>query len=221
MSNPDQNYILTDSDKEHHIPVKNVMLINAYAGNQITDPSQYPAQIQRQTLIDMGECLELLEAVVTGDISELRDGLADKQVTLAGFANILPFSLSKDFDHTVLNLLTRFDYTIENALATKQKYADLGVETYIEANITAFDGKTELAYVNKVKEASTDINGEFYPAGKFVKSVNYINDDFEAEGQGVLLPTDLASQEERYLALRKPLANWLAKMDQQYLEVKE
>ena len=211
------NRIHCDFSKESDATHQQVMMINAKAGNRITDASQYPAQIQRQTLIDLGECFELLTAVVEGDISELRDGLADKQVTLSGFANILPFSLSDDFNHTIKNQHTRFDYTVEDALATQQKYAAIGVETYIERNEIVTNLETIVAYVNKVKADCTDTRGESYNTGKFVKSINYVNDDFSGTEYGNLLPTDYNSQKERYLAIRKRVADWLAKMDHEHL----
>ena len=212
-----ENTIATDFKKESDLTHQQVMAINAKAGNQITDESQYPAQIQRQTLIDLGECFELLTAVVEGNISELRDALADKQITLSGFASILPFSLSDDFDHDIKNQRTRFDETEEQALATQAKYAAMGVETYIERNTLVYGDNNITAYVNKVKEDCKDNRGESYNAGKFVKSVNYVNDDFSGTEYGNLLPTDYSSQKERYLAIRKRVADWLAKMDHEHL----
>lgn len=215
MSQIQINEISTDFSKEDSAPIKAVMEINAFAGNQITDPSQYPAQLQRQTLIDLGECLELLTAVVEGDIEELRDGLADKQVTLFGFANIVPFSLSDDIAQTVKNQMTRFDYTETNAFLTQEKYAKLGVETYIEKNQLVIDGVETFAYVNKVKEDCVDIRGESYNKGKFVKSVNFVKDNFSGE-YPELLPTDDVTIKERYLAIRKRLADWMHANDIKY-----
>ena len=133
--------ILPPFAKESLEDIVEVLILNAAAGNQPPAPEQLEAQIMRQTRVDLAECLELLEAVSLGTIGLLRDGLSDKRVTLNGFSTILPFSLSDDFAHTMENLFTRFDSSLEDAILTQQKYAQIGVATIIEKNVLILQGK--------------------------------------------------------------------------------
>lgn len=159
-----------------------VMKLNLAAGNFIdhsaeVPASQYEAQIKRQMGIDLNECFELLEAYITGDVSLLRDALADKRITLNGFQNILPFSLIGDYRSAVDNNFTRFDITFERAEETKEKYAKLGVETVISLVELADDnGNPTQYFVNKVAKDCTTAAGEVFTKGKWVKS-KYFNDD--------------------------------------------
>ena len=159
-----------------------VMKLNLAAGNFIdhsaeVPASQYEAQIKRQMGIDLNECFELLEAYITGDVSLLRDALADKRITLNGFQNILPFSLIGDYRSAVDNNFTRFDITFERAEETKEKYAKLGVETVISLVELADDnGNPTQYFVNKVAKDCTTATGEVFTKGKWVKS-KYFNDD--------------------------------------------
>lgn len=159
-----------------------VMKLNLAAGNFIdhgteVPASQYEAQIKRQMGIDLNECFELLEAYITGDVSLLRDALADKRITLNGFQNILPFSLIGDYRSAVENNFTRFDTTFERAEETKEKYAKLGVETVISlVELADDDGNPTQYFVNKVAKDCTTATGEVFTKGKWVKS-KYFNDD--------------------------------------------
>ena len=205
-------------EKEPLEDVGKVLLINAAAGNQPPVAGKLESELMRQTRVDLGECLELLEAVATGDISELRDALSDKRVTLNGFATILPFSLSKDFDQTCENLYTRFDHNENDAALTQQKYQKIGVTTIIEKNTISeyIDSKTQLPkvfYVNKVVEDVTGTDGEFYPKGKFLKSVNFKKDDFTDNGDISLSSGPFATY-DRWEAIRNMLTDFIDKMDE-------
>ncbi len=210
--------IIAPLEKEPLDDVGKVLLINAAAGNQPPAPDQLEAQIMRQTRVDLGECLELLEAVATGDVVELRDALSDKRVTLNGFATILPFSLSKDFDQTCENLYTRFDHNENDAALTQQKYAKIGVPTVIEKNtiadyVDAKTGEERVFFVNKVAEDTEGTDGEFYPKGKFLKSVNFKKDDFTDNGDVALSSGPFAAY-DRWEAIRNMLTGFIEKMDE-------
>lgn len=208
--------ILPPLAKESLEDIVEVLILNAAAGNQPPAPEQLEAQIMRQTRVDLAECLELLEAVSLGAIGLLRDGLSDKRVTLNGFSTILPFSLSDDFAHTIENLFTRFDSSLEDAILTQQKYAQIGVATIIEKNILIDeDGEHEdnpVYFVNKVEMDVTGTDGEFYPKGKFLKSVNFRNDNFDEAG--VVINTSPFAVEDRWQAIRKMLTSFIDKMDE-------
>ena len=130
-----------------------------------------------------------------GDSSLLRDALADKRITLNGFQSILPFSLIEDYREAVENNFTRFDISHERALDTQDKYDAIGVKTYI-TEVTLQDGdQTTTYFANKVKENCTDIHGENYVAGKWVKSKYFHNDDFPAV-PGLFAGEDTISEKE-------------------------
>lgn len=162
-----------------------VIKLNLAAGNFIdhgaeVPAGQYEAQIKRQMGIDLNECFELLEAYITGDVSLLRDALADKRITLNGFQNILPFSLIGDYRSAVENNFTRFDTTFERAEETKEKYAKLGVETAISlVELADDDGNPTQYFVNKVAKDCTTATGEVFTKGKWVKSKYFTDDSFE------------------------------------------
>ena len=208
--------ILPPLAKESLEDIREVLILNAAAGNQPPVAEKLESELIRQTRVDLGECLELLEAVVTGNISELRDALSDKRVTLNGFATILPFSLSYDFDHTMENLFTRFDASKEDAILTQQKYAQIGVATIIEKNVLINeDGEHEESlhyFVNKVEEDVTGADGEFYPKGKFLKSVNFRNDNFD--DVSVAISINPSTTYDRWKAIRNMLTGFIDKMDE-------
>ncbi len=208
--------IVPPFEKEHLEDIREVLILNAAAGNQPTLEDQLESQLMRQTRIDLAECLELLEAVATGNVGLIRDGLSDKRVTLNGFATVLTFSLSEDFRHTMDNLFTRFDNCLEDAENTQSKYAKIGVATVIEANtLIDEDGEHEdnpVYFVNKVAEDVTGADGEFYPKGKFLKSVNFRNDNFDEAG--VVINTSPFAVEDRWEAIRNMLTDFIDKMDE-------
>ena len=208
--------ILPPLAKESLEDIREVLILNAAAGNQPPVAEKLESELMRQTRVDLGECLELLEAVATGNISELRDALSDKRVTLNGFATILPFSLSYDFDHTMENLFTRFDASKEDAILTQQKYAQIGVATIIEKNVLINeDGEHEESlhyFVNKVEEDVTGADGEFYPKGKFLKSVNFRIDNFN--DVSVAISSGPFATYDRWEAIRNMLTDFIDKMDE-------
>ena len=162
-----------------------VMKLNMAAGNLIdhgteVPASAYEANIKRQTGIDLNECFELLEAYITGDVSLLRDALADKRVTLNGFQNFLPFSMIEDYRSAVKNNYTRFDTDYDRALETQAKYAKLGVVTVIQlVELEGETGEVEEFFVNKVAKECTSTTGEIFTKGKWVKSKYFTDDSFE------------------------------------------
>ena len=206
--------VTPDFEKEELKDVQLVQILNAAAGNKPSTKETLESDLMRQTNIDLSECLELIEAVVTGDIPELRDALADKRVTLNGFATYLPFSLSDDFDATMEGLFTRFDSTIENAKLTQEKYAKLGVPTTISAT-DVYDKEgvsiSGLYYANVVAEDTKGENGEFFPKGKFVKSVNFRTPSFD--NAELEINTSVFKVYDRWQVIRKHLKHFIDHMD--------
>lgn len=69
--------------------------------------------------------------------------------------------------------MTKFDTTIEDAQATIAKYESLGVRVHIEA-VQAFDAHHIPTTFFIVKSSKDQVvGGKDYPAGKFLKSINF------------------------------------------------
>ena len=67
-------------------------------------------------------------------------------------------------------------------------------------------------YVNKVVEDVTGTDGEFYPKGKFLKSVNFRNDNFD--NAGISISTSPFATFDRWEAIRNMLTDFIDKMDE-------
>lgn len=212
------NRITPPCSKETLADVKRVLIVNAAAGNTTPTPEEFENQIMRQTRIDLLESLEFLDAVIKGDASELRDGLADKRITLGGFSNILPISLSDDFENACDNQFTRFDKDYEKALKTQEKYAAIGVVTEIHRNLVGTGNGVLTFFANIVVEDATGTNGEFYPKGKFVKSINYTKDQFK-EHDGIVFDTSIEASRARWEKIRSVLLKFIADTDQSFTTV--
>ena len=143
--------------------------LNYIAGNH---PVADWAAIERQLkLIDL-EFNELKKAVAERNIKLIRDGVADVFVTAGGLGYRMGVSTENDLTEVVDCLYTRFDTTPEGQLLTADKYKLLGVETYCHtANVTEADGVTRTYYVTKVAHSCVGLDGESYPAHKWLKSI--------------------------------------------------
>ncbi len=173
---------------KNNIDIERAIHLNLAAGNHIdynapvVKASDIEANIKRQVGIDFNECFELLEAYVLGDVSLMRDALADKRVTLNGFQSILPFSLIGDYRHAIDMNFTRFDDNYERALETQEKYKALGVETEITCvKIDSVPRNTSDYFVNRVAKDCTGNNGEIYTKGKWVKSKYFTDSEFDSD----------------------------------------
>lgn len=121
------------------------------------------------------ETIEQVIAFNERDQLGYRDATADVRVLLDAQQASVTWSLEKDYNEVIGKLYTRFDKTNEDALLTQEKYAKLGVKTYI-----VHDENTG-CYVNRVLEAVDGTDGEHYPAGKWLKSINVQFPSFEEE----------------------------------------
>lgn len=203
------------------IEVEMVSKLNLAAGNFIDyrkDNSVDIVQneIKRQLNVDINECFELLEAFVTGDVSLMRDALADKRITLNGFQTILPFNLIKDYFSAVRNNFTRFDSNYTHALETQQKYAELEVPTKISRILLkSDDGTSEEFFVNKVIDDVTANTGEVFTKGKWVKSKYFENDNFK-DIDGLFKDNNPVNISERYIHVRAVLEKLTNHLDEVY-----
>lgn len=222
----DVSKFITDEISLGNVDLESVIKLNIAAGNGIdfnsdVHPEVVESNLKRQIGIDINECFELLEGYIAGDVSLMRDALADKRITLNGFQPILPFSLIEDYRSAVDNNFTRFDSTLERALETQGKYADLNVKTEITQVSLKGKEQTEVYYVNKVMEECTDINGETYSKGKWVKSKYFNNDKFK-DYVGLLADTDVHSKAEnitrRYQETRALIKKLMNHLDDSYTQ---
>lgn len=69
--------------------------------------------------------------------------------------------------------MSKFDTSLEDAKKTEKKYEDLGVAVYIET-VKALDAHHNLTTFFIVKSSKDQVvGGKDYPAGKFLKSINF------------------------------------------------
>lgn len=79
------------------------------------------------------------------------------------------FPIQQDLQAVIDSNFTKFDTTEDEARQTAAKYARLGVDTVYHS--ATYEGRQ--LYVTKVEDATKGTDGKSYPAGKWVKSVNF------------------------------------------------
>ncbi|BDH16675.1 MAG: hypothetical protein [Bacteriophage sp.] len=138
-------------------------------------PNNNWADLGKHLTYQLQETIEQVVAFNERNQEDYRDASSDVRVLLDAQQASVTWDLESDFNEVVSKLYTRFDATEEDALATQAKYAALGVETLI-----AQDPDTG-RYVNKVAKSTRGQDGEYYPEGKFLKSVNFKLPEFALE----------------------------------------
>lgn len=219
----DANAQLSHYIIQHNTDMAETVRLNLAAGNFIDHtndetalPEVYEKNIRRQLNIDASECGELWEAYVAGDVSLFRDALADKAITLNGFQNILPFSMTADYRAAVANNFTRFDLEPMQAFETQAKYKAIGVKTDI-FQIYLTEGETATTYlVNKVSEDCVGTDGNEYAKGKWVKSKYFTNDSF-AHIVG-MLSMEVDDITRRYTETRGMLKDLIKRIDKVFID---
>lgn len=134
------------------------------------------ADLQKHLTYQMQETIEQVTAFNERNEEDFRDATGDIRVLLDAQKASVTYSLDDDYNEIVNKLFTRLDDTQEGAERTQQKYADLGVATYI-----VFDERTG-QYINRVSESCQGTDGEFYPKDKWLKSYKYQTPEFELVG---------------------------------------
>lgn len=151
-----------------------VFALNTIAGN--IKPGFDWDELHRQYAIHQSEVFEIQDAIINRDILALRDAIGDDRVTgTDGFRGIVPFDMDADFDEITNCLFSRFDQSEEDALETKAAWERKG----IAVDIFPFNYQGVLYFPVKVTEDSYLADGELYPKGKWVKSVNTRLPNFE------------------------------------------
>ena len=168
-------------------------LINIRAGRV---PSHNPSA---QTLINQFNLIESeIEegklAAAAADLAGVRDAICDIVLLAMGQqGHINEIDLDADFKRMCAYNMTRIPQTLEEAEATVEKYKKIGVETEIKTiflNVPGFEGY--LYPVICVDRDQWDSKGAHYPPRKFVKSVAFIDAEFEEiESVQIEVPAEL------------------------------
>lgn len=153
-------------------PFAAVSFMNAAFGNpkgDLANPNW--DAIDRQLAIIKSEFNELCAAVEARNITLVRDGIADVEVTNLGLAHILGIDSDADMGAVFRSNMSKFVTSDAELIASVEKYAAIEVEVYEE-------GEYPRKCIKSAKD-QTGTNGEFYKKGKFLKGVNFKEPVFE------------------------------------------
>lgn len=146
------------------------LMINQRAGRVQSEQVNAAKIINQFNLIE-SELIEGKKAAYLGDLTQVRDAIADIMLLAAGQqAHIAQLDVDADYRLMCAYNMTRIPKTMEVAIATVNKYDELGIKTYIE-EITV-NGEV-LFPVKTAGVEQYDYNGDHYAANKFLKSVNF------------------------------------------------
>jgi len=144
-----------------------VSYLNSVFGNAKGDSTSPDWQkAAKQLHLIQEELAELVEGIEKHDVSEVRDAIADVLVTTYGMAHILGIDADSDMaavQASNLSKLCKTEDEVEKTLAFYQN--EKGLEVYA-------GGELPEAYIKSAKD-QTGSDGKFYPAHKFLKSINW------------------------------------------------
>ena len=154
--------------------------INARAGRVASDDVSAQTLINQFNLITE-EVTEGKEAAARGDLTGVRDAVCD--IVLLAFGqqgHVTHIDLDADFNRMCAFNMTRIPTLEAEALATQEKYHDIGISTNIlQVTLGEDFGKEVLYPVVCIDTEQWDTNGAYYPPRKFVKSANFVDASFE------------------------------------------
>lgn len=146
-------------------------MINLRAGRMPEYKVKAKRIINQFNLIE-SELLEGKRAALAGDVTQVRDAVADIILLAAGQQSILGgIDVEGDYRLMCAFNMTRIPQTMEEAVATLNKYSELGIETYIDE--VEVEGKMLYPVKTIAAREQVDYNGEHYAPNKFLKSVNF------------------------------------------------
>ena len=116
------------------------------------------------------EYSELINAVMTHNMTEARDAVADILVTVYGFAHRMGFNADQDLSEVNRSNFSKFCKNLEEAKATVVKYEKEGIETELVGIPTGY-------YAVKSAKDQT-VNDKFFPKGKLLKSIYFSEPEF-------------------------------------------
>lgn len=156
---------LTDKESYFMTNFEKVSQLNACIGNEVQYVIEDWQKLENQVMLIQSEFNELLDGLVNRDITEIRDAIADVLVTTYGLAYLMNVNADEDMDKVHTSNMSKFCIDMAEVDATRQKYADLGIETDVREADRVFA-------VVSAKE-QLDHKGETMPKGKLLKSVNF------------------------------------------------
>jgi predicted HAD superfamily Cof-like phosphohydrolase len=128
-------------------------------------------RLQRQFHLIAEEFKESHDAIEARDKKEVVDGCCDLLVTVYGLLHLAGVDADAAMRRVSASNFSKLCTTAEVVEKTLKHYANLGVSVSPQ-------GELPKAYV-VVTEDCHDISGKFYPAKKFLKSVNWKAPSFE------------------------------------------
>lgn len=145
-----------------------------HAGNYADLVSQQDEiwnRIEKQAICIPEEVEELMDAIAIRDPIALRDAVSDILVFTLGLPHIGNWDVEKDMQAVFGSNMSKFCTTPQSLLDTISKYESLDVVHNVN-----FDGN--VAYLTSAKH-QIGLDGKLYPEGKFLKSVEFKEPNFE------------------------------------------
>ena len=147
-------------------------LINLRAGRVPATSVQAATVIQQFNLIE-SELIEGKRAAADGNVDQVRDAIAYIILLAAGqMGHIQELDVAEDFKRMCAFNMTRIPQSVDEAAATVEKYAAIGIEAVMLEPITV-GGSTLFPVVTADKEQWDTEKNEHYPPRKFLKSINF------------------------------------------------
>lgn len=145
------------------------------------DPEMLKAVEEAQKFLDLCEEQEKIasgEIVAKIDREAVRDDIQDILVTDYGLSHYMGFDADADHVKVYESNMSKFDPSMDLARLTQEKYAALGVPTTIRCTEVSklHHGErhlTETFFINVSAEDTVGTDGKTYPKGKFLKSINF------------------------------------------------
>lgn len=152
-------------------------LINIRAGRVPSSEPQAKTIIQQFNLIE-SELLEGKRATADGDLTQVRDAIADIILLAAGqMGHIVGIDVNEDYKRMCAYNMSRIPTNAQDAVNTVKKYEQLGIEAVILDEFTI--GDETLYPVITVDREQYSTSGEHFPPKKFLKSVSFHDAEYE------------------------------------------
>jgi hypothetical protein len=152
-----------------------VVTMNEAFGNPKGNPDEIDfSRLSKQCNNILDEYEELMGALSSENITQIRDALCDIMVFSLGAFHLMGINANADMNAVFNSNMSKFCKTKEAMDLTKAKYSALGVPWYEEGN--------KHGNYLKCAEDFTDANGNQYRKGKFLKGVEFKEPTFPDPG---------------------------------------
>lgn len=138
--------------------------------------------IGSQVKIVLSEVQELTDHWEQKDldgVNKMRDDIGDILFTVMGLGHVLGYPVDDDLRLICESQFTKFDIDEEGAAKTKQKYLDLGVETYQLRKRVGSAEDNNFWIVTKSAKDQMGTDGKDYPKDKWLKSTRFKEPHFD------------------------------------------